>query len=193
MDILEKGLTIIICPGMHDAKLTADFLAGLWHNWRDLYKSGKIIIIPHKNYPVYSPIHIWDFITKAGVKISQKLLFIAFSAGVVGGIGAALMWQQMGGKVKAFMAVDGWGMVLAGNFPIHRISHDYFTHWTSALLGGDGDSFYADREVGHLALWNSPQTAKGWQIKKNPDGRESKVYITAAEFILNLINFYGQI
>lgn len=193
MDIAPKKLTIIICPGMHDTQLTANFLARLWNNWRDLYKAGKIIIIPNNNYPVYSPIHIWDFLTKSRIKISQELIFIAFSAGVVGGIGAALIWQQMGGKVKAFIAVDGWGMILAGNFPIHRISHDYFTHWSSALLGGDGDSFYADREVDHLTLWTSPQTVKGWQIQKNPDNRDKKIYITAAEFILNLLNFYGKI
>ena len=57
--------------------------------------------------------------------------------------------------MKALIAFDGWGVPLVGNFPIYRISHDQFTHWSSELLGKGDKSFYADPPVEHLDLWRS--------------------------------------
>ena len=54
-------------------------------------------------------------------------------------------------------------MPLTGNFPIYRVSHDYFTHWSSGLLGAGYKGFYADPEVEHLDLWRSPANVYGWQ------------------------------
>jgi len=59
---------------------------------------------------------------------------------VVGGWGS-LGVAAIGGHVKAFVLLDGWGVPLVGNFPIHRLSHDYFTQ-SSAVLGSGNDSFY---------------------------------------------------
>jgi hypothetical protein len=84
------------------------------------------------------------------------ILIISFSAGVVGAIAAASIWQSIGGTIRAFIALDGWGVPLYGNFPIHRLSHDAFTHYTSSLLGSGEDSFYADPSVAHETLWRSP-------------------------------------
>lgn len=118
--------------------------------------------------------------------IQTPLLFISFSAGVVGAIAAAQMWQGLGGQVRAFLALDGWGVPLSGSFPIHRLSHDAFTHWSSAWLGGGSESFYADPAVSHLDLWRTPQTARGWRIQNT-----GKTATTAAEFIGWLLRRYS--
>ncbi|WP_421656938.1 hypothetical protein [Leptothermofonsia sp. ETS-13] len=112
-------------------------------------------------------------------------MFIGFSAGVAGAIGAAWGWQWWGGKVKALIALDGWGVPLVGNFPIHRVSHDYFTHWSSALLGAGEDSFYAEPGVEHLDLWRSPHTASGWHLTAGSS--HSPIRTTAARFIMTFV------
>jgi hypothetical protein len=97
----------------------------------------------------------------------------------------------LGGTVKAFLAFDGWGVPLYGNFPIHRISHDYFTHWSSALLGGGEDSFYAEPAVEHLDLWRKPNVCKGWWVHPATDGkRERRTHTTASKFVNQLLQRY---
>ena len=51
-------------------------------------------------------------------------MFIAFSAGVVAAVTAAMQWQGEGGKIKGLIAFDGWGVPLLGDFPVYRVSHD---------------------------------------------------------------------
>lgn len=178
-------MIVLICPGFHSPRLTTSFL----NNFDQTQPNYQWLIFPaDKSYP-YSPAAIVDF-WEASVtdsQLKQPVIIIAFSAGVVGAIGAAwaLSWRQV--PVKAIIALDGWGVPLFGPFPIHRVSHDYYTHWSSQLLGAGGDSFYAERPVEHLELWESPQTAKGWWVKT--DG--VKVATTAAVFIRELLNFYS--
>jgi hypothetical protein len=86
---------------------------------------------------------VWSFLQTAADP-QEPLLLIGFSAGVVGAIAAANLWQGQGRRVAAVIAVDGWGVPQVGDFPLHRVSHDYFTHWSSAVLGAGADSFYAD-------------------------------------------------
>lgn len=88
--------------------------------------------------------------------------------------------------MKALIAVDGWGVPLSGNFPIHRLSHDYFTHWSSALLGSGDDSFYSDPAVEHLAIWRSPHTCQGWWVQGG-----KRTFTTAAQFINELGQRYA--
>lgn len=90
------------------------------------------------------------------------ILLIGFSAGVVGAAILASFWQKFGGRVVALIALDGWGVPLGRSFPVHRVSHDPFTHWSSALLGAGQANFYASPAVGHLDLWRSPQVVQGW-------------------------------
>lgn len=142
-------------------------------------------VFPAQDYPAYSAIDILQFLCTQE-SVGESLIFLSFSAGVVGAIGAAWGWQRLGGNVKAFIAVDGWGVPLGGNFPIHRLSHDAFTHWSSALLGSGEDSFYADPTVKHLELWRSPQTARGWRV-----GKPTKSPTTASKFLVNLLKYYG--
>ena len=118
------------------------------------------------------------------------LTFLSFSAGVVGAIGAALTWRQWGGQVNAFIAMDGWGVPLIGDFSIHRASHDAYTHWSSALLGAGQDSFYADPPVAHLDLWRSPHSVSGWWVRKTVNGHENRSSTTAAEFLAILLMQY---
>ena len=182
-------MTLIICPGIHDSQLTESFLQSL-SNFCDQNVVRDCLIFPTSEYPAYSPSEIYKFLQNIQGKPSQAspVLFLAFSAGVVGAIGAAHFWQLQGGKVKALIAFDGWGVPLIGNFPLHRVSHDRFTHWSSALLGAGADSFYAQPEVNHLDLWRSPHTAWGWWIK----APGCRLRTCAAEFTTLLLSKYEE-
>jgi hypothetical protein len=193
----SSSLNIVICPGLHDPVLTTTFWAGLQTQWPELDNWKPIpLIVPARDYPVYSPQHVLQFLERSlsqqdgGLAQDKELLFISFSAGVVGAIGAARAWQHRG-KVKAFLALDGWGVPLGGSFPIHRLSHDPFTDWSSAFLGGGAERFYADPPVNHLDLWRSPQLVRGWHCSQT--GGESRRYTTAAQFLTELLRRYREI
>jgi hypothetical protein len=215
----ESKMKIVICPGIHPAEWTEEFVKGLLflqatheESFRDVPKElhsqepglhsqelPNILIFPPEN-PAYSPLHLLEFLSPFS---PDPLLFIAFSAGVVGAIGAARLWQKQGGTVKALIALDGWGVPLEADFPIHRVSHDYFTHWSSALLGKGSDSFYADPGVAHLELWRSPQTVLGHRIESvamgelpqkkaglTPQRPQSSSPVTITTFITALLEKY---
>jgi hypothetical protein len=185
--------SIIICPGIHNSQLTDGFLAGLrqreietiFPNWNQ-----QVLVFPTQDYPAYSTINILEFLQHHTAK-TTPLVFISFSAGVAGSITAAWTWQIFGGKIKAFIAVDGWGVPLSGSFPIHRLSHDYFTHWSCALLGAGEDSFYADPAVEHLEIWQNPHTCQGWWIHPAKENKSTKrTFTTAADFVIQLLRCY---
>jgi hypothetical protein len=191
-------MSIIICPGIHEQSLTSCFV----ESWQSLLSdsskpknSENILIFPAQGFSALSGFHIVQFLWQHwGNRLESSLVFISFSAGVVGAIAAAWTWQLLGGNVKAFIAFDGWGMPLGGNFPIHRVSHDYFTHWSSAWhLSGQEDSFYAQPAVDHLQLWRSPQTTQGYWIFSSGGAAPAQAPITAAEFLLMLLERYGEI
>ncbi len=180
-------MKVIICPGIHPPELTESFVAGL--RFGRICQPEDILIVPGKDYPVYSGFHILQFVCDR-LPICPPthlptcpLVFISFSAGVVGAISAAGAWRRLGGTVKALIALDGWGVPLFGDFPIYRVSHDEFTHWSSALMGGGEDSFYAEPPVGHLELWRVPQTVRGWWVNREGESELS----TAAEFLTMLL------
>ncbi|AFZ23109.1 hypothetical protein Cylst_0782 [Cylindrospermum stagnale PCC 7417] len=190
-------MKIIICPGIHDPELTQSFIA----EWLNLVADGamsqyaeNILVFPGQGLLSLSAFHILDFLCdRLGNELKSPVIFVSFSAGVVGAIAAAVKWQLLGGHVKAFIAIDGWGMPLWGNFPIHRLSHDYFTHWTSTLLGGGQNSFYASPAVDHLAMWRSPQIVKGsWVDPSSEFSSSPKSSLTAAEFLHLLVKHYEE-
>jgi len=197
-------MRLVICPGIHDPKLTDCFLAGLSEVWEDEYPRqnpqivDRVKIFPAHKYPPFSALDILHFLCceqpvgaiPPWLPPGESLVFVSFSAGVAGAIGAAWMWQQLGGQVGAFFALDGWGVPLGGTFPIHRLSHDRFTHWSSAILGSGGESFYADPPVEHLDLWRDPQTAQGWHVSQTA-GIETAAPTTAAQFLVHLLKHYG--
>lgn len=186
-------MTLVICPGIHDPALTQAFCQGL--NAASALPENSLTQGPETTFrkpmilppqiPVYSPNHVLRFLQQHYQ--SEPLLLLCFSAGVVGGIGAARQWQQQGGTIRALIAIDGWGVPLLSNFPIHRLSHDPFTHWSSRLLGAGEESFYADPGVEHLALWRSPQNAQGWRVQGDQRQRT-----TAAAFLNLLLKRYGE-
>ena len=147
-------MTTIICPGIHPPELTDRFVRSL--------ELQNYLVLPTQRYLPYNAIAVYQWLEQQQLPKTQPLSFIAFSAGVVGGFGAAIAWQLQGGKIHSFIAFDGWGVPLVANFPIYRVSHDYFTHWSSALLGA-GRGFYVEPAVEHLELWRSP-IGCGWRV-----------------------------
>jgi hypothetical protein len=172
-------MKIIICPGIHPQKLTDNFVA-------NLEIDADFLVLPTQEYLPYSAWDIYRWLEKQlsdPSQITENLLFIAFSAGVVGGLGAAIAWQMKVGNIRGFFAIDGWGVPLVANFPLYRLSHDYFTHWSSAMLGRLKHSFYCDPPVEHLDLWRSPDTAWGWYVVDN----SFKIRCSAATYLQNTI------
>lgn len=190
---LSHPNSVIICPGIHEAQLTQNFLEALQHSETDNLSSRwtqNALIFPTANYPAYSAIHVLDFLQRH-ISQTKPVILISFSAGVAGAIGAAWAWEIGGGKVRAFLAFDGWGVPLYGNFPVHRVSHDYFTHWSSGLLGAGEDSFYAEPAIEHLDLWRSPNRCQGWWVRHSVAGKsEQRTYTTAAQFVNQLLQRY---
>ncbi|MBE9038209.1 hypothetical protein [aff. Roholtiella sp. LEGE 12411] len=187
-------MSIIICPGIHEPELTESFRVGLLDivcNSAIARNSANILVYPGKDVLVLSALHILQFLReRLSNSLESPIIFISFSAGVVGAIGAAHLWQLLGGRVKAFIAIDGWGVPLQGNFPIHRMSHDYFTHWSSCLLGSGQNNFYAEPVVDHLSIWRSPQTVQGCWVDSTMGIFPPKGHLTAAEFLYILLKRY---
>lgn len=196
-------MSVIICPGVHPPELTQGFLEGIGK----LLNLKQVYVLPTSQFPAYSGLHILKFLSRqpsAQVQLQHctlhPLVLIGFSAGVVGAIGAAQILQSLGGQVKAVIAFDGWGVPLLGNFPIHRVSHDRFTDWSSTLWGRNDSSFYADPDIAHLDLWRSPQTVQGWTTEAVDSastarlaGYGQKQYATtAAQFLKHLLIQYQE-
>ena len=152
-------MPIIICPGVHSPELTDRFVQSISNRVEADY-----LILPTAEHPPYNAIAVYQWLERQQLSKTQALSFIAFSAGVVGGISAAIAWQLQGGNVRSFIALDGWGMPLGGNFSLHRVSHDRFTHWSSGILEAGAAGFYAEPEVDHLELWRSPEACRGWRV-----------------------------
>jgi hypothetical protein len=201
---------IICCPGIHPPEFTQDFISGcqihssdtspnefssfrvcthsLFSDSSNQNDSGNILIFPATGVSVLSGSDILEFLqVHLGGKKATPLIFIGFSAGVVGAIAAAWGWQLQGGHVQAFIAIDGWGVPLFGDFSIHRMSHDYFTHWSSTWPFSGQDNFYADPPVDHLDLWRKPHAVKGWRISSG-----STEYLSATEYLHILLKRYTE-
>lgn len=192
----SRPIGTVICPGMHPLALTESFLQGLKlqdsKELSHLNTGERLQIFPAHDRPAYSTYHLLEFL-QAVFPSTTALVFISFSAGVVGAIGAAKSWQRLGGTVAALIALDGWGVPLYGDFPIHRLSHDAFTDWSSAGWGGGKERFYADPAVDHLQLWRSPHTTDGYWITESVDGRVNSRTTTAANFLKALLVRYQPI
>lgn len=184
IDTYKNKLIFVICGGIHHPQLTDNFVRA-FSQVIAINLTRKICIIPTEQIQPYDGVNIYNFLIHqyGQPHNSLPLIFISFSAGVVGCISAAKLWHQQGGIVKCFFALDGWGVPLWANFPCYRLSHDYFTHLTSQLLGGTQDAFYAGPSVSHLDLWRSSNLVQGyWQTKY---GRQK---ITAMNFIVQILS-----
>ncbi|MDJ1174062.1 hypothetical protein [Roseofilum capinflatum] len=169
-------MAIVICPGFHPPSLTDCFLDTMELPTPQLVCTGL---------PLDGGSHVREWVKTWGnpEKQTDKITVISYSAGSVGAIAACWLWHQLGGQIQALIALDAWGVVLMGPFPIYRVSHDYFTHWSSSVLGlGDG-GFYADPGVDHQQLWRSPHQAIGYRQIYHQTGWEKT---TARDFIQSL-------
>ncbi|MGB3299972.1 MAG: hypothetical protein WBA76_17040 [Phormidesmis sp.] len=185
--IHESVLPVIIGPGFHDQGLTDRFVRSL-----------PSFVQPHivEAFPA-DPIAVWRWLTRTfaaptAANVANKersadesaadntatgLIAIGFSAGVVGLAGALTLWQQQDNQVARFFAIDGWGVPIMG-LPVCRLSHDYFTHWSSLALGAGSVNFYADPPVDHLQMWGDAQQVNGrWVSDSNEE------LMTAADFL----------
>lgn len=173
-------MRLIICPGIHSPDLTTSFISAL----PDL---PPYWIVP-ADRPVYSGYHVLTWLLQQDQPFAQPTIWIGFSAGVVGAMPAAIAFAGLGGQVQRLIAIDGWGVPLFAPFPIHRLSHDWFTHWSSALLGSGDSQFFADPPALHLDLWRSPQQVQGWRVTPGDGDRTERSAITAAQFLTQLLS-----
>lgn len=176
----KVGLPVIVGPGFHAAELTEQMLRSL-----PAFTCPYVVrALPAD--PLGAFYWLTETLGSPQDRLSNPLPLVAigFSAGVVGLAGALTLWQQQGGKVARFFALDGWGVPVIG-LPVCRLSHDFFTHWSTLPLGTGKVNFYADPPVDHLQLWGDSERVQGWQISDWPlagfSGR--KMPITAAEFL----------
>lgn len=155
---------LIICSGFHDPDWTRQWLIGM-----DLNQSQVRCFPPSE--PIYSPKAVLQF-CQAWCKLTQPLVVVAYSAGNVGGLGAAIQWQKRGGTVARFVAVDPWGVPLVANFPVITLSHDACTDFYCQAWG-IRDRFVAIPPVGHQQLWQFPQSAWGLGIVQGKPQRQT--------------------
>ena len=87
---------IVICPGFHEQELTHSFVNIITNYFPDL---DNLLIFPTDQYPPYSGFHLINYLQEKCKQKSQNLMFIAFSAGVVAAVTAAMQWQGEGGKI----------------------------------------------------------------------------------------------
>ncbi len=184
-------MNIIVCPGIHQSELTESFILRLSDaccHW-----AANILVYPSQGFSSLSGCQILQFLhNRLEGRLESPVVFISFSAGVVGAIKAAYLWQLFGGYVKGFIAIDGWGVPLWGNFPIHRMSHDYFTHWSSKVLGNGENNFYAHPPVDHLEMWCNPQTVQGYWVDSPTNDLSSKNPLLATEFLHLILRRYAE-
>jgi hypothetical protein len=190
------AVTLMICPGIHDPVLSDRFCQALHHQFNQSSPPAPLdhrhawAVLPTQQYAPFNGFAVGSYWQEVADP-QQPLLVVAFSAGGVGAIAAAQLWQSQGGAIAAFVAVDGWGVPQIGPFPFYRVSHDYFTHWSSALLGTGQEAFYADPPVEHLALWHYPEQARGvWTVGPDSSGAVPK-RVTAIEFIAAILVRHG--
>lgn len=158
---------LVICGGIHPLNWTNSFLKNI--NFESLnIKKEDILIIDNNLSSAYDGKNIYqNLVNNYGQKYQTPLIFIGFSAGVVGALIASRLWQRYGGKILALIAVDGWGVPLIADFPIYTLSHDYFTHLTLIKFDHQIDSFYSYPSVSHEQIWRSPSETKGYWQKSN--------------------------
>ncbi|MDB9525128.1 hypothetical protein PN498_03945 [Oscillatoria sp. CS-180] len=187
-------MALIICPGVHDELLSDRFItvlqkALLAEEFVPGNQTEACRVLPTQRYVPFDGLAVWSYV-QAMAPPREPLFLIGFSAGVVGATAAANLWRGQGRRVAAMIAIDGWGVPQVGDFPFHRVSHDYFTHWSSAMLGAGLESFYADPAVEHLDLWQFPDQTIGRQLF-TADMSAKSTQTTAIACIAQWLLHYG--
>lgn len=200
-------MMIIVCPGIHSPHWTQAWLKQLAQAAPEVIPT--LHIAPVAPLGAWSPYQVRQGLEAAIAPPPTSLIFIAFSAGCVAAAALAHHCHHRGYAVRAVIAWDGWGVPLAGPFPVHRLSHDVFTHRTSGSAPSLGH-FYSDPPVSHGHLWQSPATVPGWQTqpgispapKPPPGPRETDSHpgagspqplaTTALDFLVACLRHYGE-
>lgn len=186
---------IYICPGFHPPALTRSFLAALMHD-RPASWAGSTCGVMPSHLPPYSPYHVLQSLEQHLSHLQlvssdpPAIVWIGFSAGVVGALGAAQHWQAQGHTVLGLIAVDSWGLPLRADFPIYSLSRDgakptnhSLADWITRYFMPDLPHFYAEPPVDHLFLWGSPDQVQGW----SQDYSGLRHRTTAIRFILDCL------
>ncbi len=210
------GLTkLYICPGFHDPSLTQSFLDALISAWGSTWCDRFLLGVVPPEVPPYGPEQILEHLEgclrgqglgewgvgsggvgseEQGVRTGVALVWVGFSAGVVGGLLAARRWHReglgrgLGCSVAAFMAIDGWGVPLWADFPVYSLSPDRFAYETMRPLRSPQlPHFYGDPGVSHLALWESPHRALGWEESAGGE----RLRLTAAQYLQRRLRAVG--
>lgn len=181
-------MTLILCPGIHAPSLTTAFWWQLALQLPTSLSGSPPLIFAHDRAPAYSPWHLWVCLHAA--QPTPPWVFLGFSAGCVAIAGLLPLLAYHQAPIAAIFALDGWGVPFPTPIPVHRLSHDHFTHWSSRLLGGQGASFYAEPPVEHLSLWRSPATVRGWQMDVD---QQRQQYTTATQFLVQHLVIYGHL
>lgn len=172
--------TIVICGGFNPINYNVNFV-----NFLSNYEAN-ILVFPTEKYAPYDSLNIVNFLQENSVNLYENhLIFIAFSAGVVGALGAGRLWQRKGREVLAILAFDGWGVPLIADFPIHCLSHDVFTHYSSCFWVKNQGHFVAIPTVSHQDIWRSPLSINGYYYSE----KETKK-ITEIDFINIILKHY---
>ncbi|MEM8639118.1 MAG: hypothetical protein AAGG51_09925 [Cyanobacteria bacterium P01_G01_bin.54] len=148
---------IVLCPGMHTPEVSESFRTRFTPLHSHLHCFIPEAIAPYDGSAICQ--HVQNH-----CESNTPLVLMGFSAGAVGARYAAQALHHQGWAIAALWLWDGWGVPRLGEpFPTVRLSHDTFTHWSSALLGEGDDSFWADPAVPHLDLWRNPEQIRGWR------------------------------
>lgn len=191
MSSLANRMAVVICPGFHALTWTTQFLRQLDEYFPD-GKAARFVFPAHQSAP-WSAYELRTFLEKAAIAPATPLVFVGFSAGCVAATGAIWYLTQQGRPVVANIALDGWGVPVAGPCRSYRLSHDVFTHQTSAWLGAGNSSFYADPPVSHQQLWCNPAQVWGWQVESPSVFRKSqRIRITALQFLVVALKQHSQ-
>ncbi|MEM0980725.1 MAG: hypothetical protein AAGH78_10665 [Cyanobacteria bacterium P01_H01_bin.58] len=179
-------MTVIICPGMHPKTWTDSFLAQLDAVYPA--QASDRVVFNHSSGMQWSAYALRAYLT--AYAITPPIILIAFSAGCIAASGMAQYWEQRGYPIAGLIAVDGWGAPTVGKFRAYRLSHDAFTHDSSAWLGRGEVSFYADPSVAHAQLWRYPAAVWGQQMGDfNSPGGDMRMQATALQFLHNCLQY----
>jgi hypothetical protein len=153
-------VALVVCGGLHPPGWTAQILATIAADER-LSQLPVVTFCPSSPLAVLSARSLRQQLDARLVTPNPALIIWAFSAGCVGAAALANHWHRYRNPVLALFLVDGWGVPWSGIAPLHRLSHDRFTHTTSRWLGQGTADFVATPAVPHPRLWQSPQTVLG--------------------------------
>lgn len=171
-----RPVYLVICDGMHSPRETEAVLAMVGQD-------SRLSQLPMRHFSPGSPLAVlsgaalrrwlegYGQPTGGNNPDYPHLIIWAFSAGCVGAVALAQHWQRYRSGVLALFLVDGWGVPAVGPMPLHRLSHDRFTHVSSGWLGPGTVSFVSQPAVSHPQLWSHPQQVWGYQVQHHPSGK----------------------